>query len=126
MFHAHHYIRSVFTYVNTSFYDLACRHSENCVENKSIAMSCGEYVLRTNEIFSCGKYHTNALLRSLRNSPWIRNLYEISEKARMNSDSKLAKEWGGYRRGKLRSFARCFLTKTLHSCINALHRYSQL
>ena len=69
MFHAHRYIRSVFTYVNTSFYDLACRHSENCVENKSIAMSCGEYVLRTNEIFSCGKYHTNALLRSLRNSP---------------------------------------------------------
>ena len=63
------YICSVFPIGNTSFYDLACRHSENCVENKSIAMSCGEYVLRTNEIFSCGKYQTNALFRSLRNSP---------------------------------------------------------
>ena len=51
---------SMFTKVNIPFYDLACRHSENCVENKSIAMSCGEYVLRTNEIFSCGKHQTNA------------------------------------------------------------------
>ena len=45
----------MFTKVNIPFYDLACRHSENCVENKSIAMSCGEYVLRTNEVFSLEK-----------------------------------------------------------------------
>ena len=36
-------------------------------------------------LHSFGIYLRKYFVRSLRNSPWIRNLYEISEKERMNS-----------------------------------------
>ena len=62
---------SMFTEVNIPFYDLACRHSENCVENKSIAMSCGEYVLRTNEVFSLEKNKRMRYYVCVANSPLL-------------------------------------------------------
>ena len=62
---------SMFTKVNIPFYDLACRHSENCVENKSIAMSCGEYVLRTNEVFSLEKNKRMRYYVCVANSPLL-------------------------------------------------------